>query len=221
MLGRMIETERLLLRPLHVSDVDVFVELHIDPKVNRFVGSFSRQQALERLTAIQRQWDERGHGLCAIELKSSGAFIGRSGLQYWEPFDEVELGWALRADHWGHGYATEAAQACLDCEERRAVPGRRSLFRVASPAMRPGWTPLGTPNARAIRAPARPARARPTAARVDRNPSVHLLCRRVSPGICSANVRRAHEDSGQKNRRTRSRRTTRRPPLGTSAGNRR
>ncbi|MEU9464634.1 GNAT family N-acetyltransferase [Streptomyces sp. NPDC048312] len=78
----MIETERLLLRPLHLSDVDVFVELHIDPKVNRFVGTFSRQQALERLTAIQQQWAERGHGLCAIELKSSGEFIGRSGLQY-------------------------------------------------------------------------------------------------------------------------------------------
>ncbi|MFJ9011412.1 GNAT family N-acetyltransferase [Streptomyces canus] len=42
----MIETERLLLRPLRVSDLDVFVELHADPQVNRFVGSFSRQQAL-------------------------------------------------------------------------------------------------------------------------------------------------------------------------------
>jgi RimJ/RimL family protein N-acetyltransferase len=31
-----------------------------------------------------------------------------------EQFGEVELGWTLRADHWGHGYATEAAQACLD-----------------------------------------------------------------------------------------------------------
>lgn len=113
-LGPMIETERLLLRPLRVSDVDVFVELHADPQVNRFVGSFSRQQALERLTAIERQWAERGHGLCAIELKSSGEFIGRSGLQYWEQFDEVELGWTLRADHWGHGFATEAALACLD-----------------------------------------------------------------------------------------------------------
>ncbi|WP_308295122.1 GNAT family N-acetyltransferase [Streptomyces sp. NK08204] len=110
----MIETERLLLRPLDTSDVDVFVELHADPKVNRFVGAFSPQQALERLTVVERQWAERGHGLCAIELKSSGEYIGRSGLQYWEQFDEVELGWTLRAEHWGHGYATEAAQACLD-----------------------------------------------------------------------------------------------------------
>lgn len=84
MLGRMIETERLLLRPLRVSDLDDFVELHADPQVNRFVGAFSRQQALERLTGIERQWDERGHGLCAIELKASGVFVGRSGLQYWE-----------------------------------------------------------------------------------------------------------------------------------------
>ncbi|MFE2219206.1 GNAT family N-acetyltransferase [Streptomyces canus] len=91
----MIETERLLLRPLRVSDVDVFVELHADPQVNRFVGSFSRQQALERLTAIERQWAERGHGLCAIELKSSGEFIRRSGLQHWDQFDDVELGWTI------------------------------------------------------------------------------------------------------------------------------
>ncbi|GAA0898164.1 hypothetical protein GCM10009574_079430 [Streptomyces asiaticus] len=85
-----------------------------DPQVNRFGGAFSREQALERLTGIERQWAERGHGLCAIELKASGEFVGRSGLRYWEQFDEVELGWTLRADQWGPGYATEAARACLD-----------------------------------------------------------------------------------------------------------
>jgi hypothetical protein len=79
----------------------------------------------------------------------------------------------------------------------------------------------GHPESRATRAPAQPRRVALTAARADRNRSVHLLCRRVSPGFCSTNVRRTHEDSGQKNRRTRSRRTTRHPPLGTSAGNRR
>lgn len=110
----MIETERLTLRPLATSDADAFVELHADPEVNRFVGAYSRQQALERLAGIERQWAERGHGLCAVELRSSGELIGRSGLQYWPQFDEVELGWTLRAEHWGRGYATEAARACLD-----------------------------------------------------------------------------------------------------------
>ncbi|WP_411083308.1 GNAT family N-acetyltransferase [Streptomyces sp. cmx-18-6] len=110
----MIETERLLLRPLEVSDVDAFVELHSDPRVNRFVGAFSRRQAQDRLAQVERQWAERGHGLCAVQLRSTGEFIGRSGLQYWQQFDEVELGWTLRAEHWGRGYATEAARACLE-----------------------------------------------------------------------------------------------------------
>ncbi|MFJ8492686.1 GNAT family N-acetyltransferase [Streptomyces sp. NPDC094038] len=109
----MIETERLLLRPLRVEDVDAFVALHEDDRVNRFVGAYSHHQALDRLASIEEQWEQRGHGLCAVELKSSGEFIGRVGLNYWEIFDEVELGWTLKAETWGHGYATEAAGACL------------------------------------------------------------------------------------------------------------
>jgi RimJ/RimL family protein N-acetyltransferase len=90
-LGRIIETERLLLRPLRVEDVDAFVALHEDERVNQLVAAYSRQQALERLELIERQWAERGHGLCAAELKPSGEFIGRCGLNFWEVFEEVEL----------------------------------------------------------------------------------------------------------------------------------
>ncbi|MFD5538481.1 GNAT family N-acetyltransferase [Streptomyces sp. NPDC127079] len=82
----MIETERLWLRPLRVEDVDAFVALHADERVNRFVGAYSHRQALDRLTSVEQQWAERGHGLCAVELKSSGEFIGRVGLHYWENF---------------------------------------------------------------------------------------------------------------------------------------
>ncbi|WP_326736275.1 GNAT family N-acetyltransferase [Streptomyces sp. NBC_01022] len=143
----MIETERLHLRPLEPSDVDEFVELHADPRVNRFVGSFSRRQALERLAEVERQWAERGHGLCAVELRSSGELIGRSGLQYWQQFDEIELGWTLKAEQWGHGYATEAAQACLnwgfdtlDAEYFTALmrPGNTASVKVAE---RLGFSP--------------------------------------------------------------------------------
>lgn len=144
----MIETERLLLRPLRVEDVDALVALHEDERVNQFVGTYSRQQALERLELIERQWAERGHGLCAVELKPSGEFIGRCGLKFWEVFEEVELGWTLKAEVWGRGYATEAARACaewgfttLDSDYFTAMirPGNTASVRVAE---RLGFTPL-------------------------------------------------------------------------------
>lgn len=110
----MIETERLLLRPLTTADVDRIVDLHSDPRVNQFVPYFSPQQALRRILDIEGQWSQLGHGIFAVELKSTGEFIGRCGLNYWPEFDEVELGWILKPEVWGSGYATEAASACLE-----------------------------------------------------------------------------------------------------------
>ncbi|MGH3456729.1 GNAT family N-acetyltransferase [Aeromicrobium sp.] len=109
-----INTARLVLRPLTMNDLDALVDLHADPRVYRFVPALTREQAVDRLADIERQWQERGHGLCAVELRDSGAFIGRCGLKYWEQFDEVEAGWTLKPDAWGHGYATEATRACLE-----------------------------------------------------------------------------------------------------------
>ena len=39
--------------------------------------------------------------------------IGRCGLNWWEQFGETEIGWTFARDHWGNGYATEAARAVL------------------------------------------------------------------------------------------------------------
>lgn len=109
-----IETDRLLLRPLTTADLDELVELHGMPEVIQTMGAYERSAALERLERNEHEWEERGHGLVAILERSSGRFVGRSGLKYWPQFDEVEVGWVLRPDAWGRGFATEAGQACLD-----------------------------------------------------------------------------------------------------------
>ncbi|MFD9128891.1 GNAT family N-acetyltransferase [Kitasatospora sp. NPDC059571] len=108
-----ITTERLRLRPLTEDDADWWVRLHADTEVNRFVGGYTRDQATVRLRAVEQQWTERGHGLCAVELRSTGDTIGRCGLNWWEQFGETEIGWTFAREHWGRGYATEAARAVL------------------------------------------------------------------------------------------------------------
>jgi RimJ/RimL family protein N-acetyltransferase len=109
-----LETERLLLRPTGIGDIDEYVALSEDPEVTRFVLALDRPQAEERLRANQREWRERGHGMFAVLDPRDGRFLGRAGLKYWPQFDETEVGWALRRDAWGQGYATEAARAILD-----------------------------------------------------------------------------------------------------------
>jgi RimJ/RimL family protein N-acetyltransferase len=109
-----IETQRLLLRPIELGDLDEFVALHADPEVTRFIRPLDRAAAKKRLHRDEREWLERGHGLLAMLDLTNGAFLGRCGLKHWPQFDETELGWALRRDAWGQGYATEAGRACAE-----------------------------------------------------------------------------------------------------------
>ena len=110
-----IETDRLLLRPLTTADLDEVVEMHAMPEVTQTMGgAYDRSAALARLERNEHEWDERGHGLVAVLDRASGRFLGRSGLKYWPQFDETEVGWVFRPDVWGHGFATEAGRACLD-----------------------------------------------------------------------------------------------------------
>lgn len=110
----MIETERLLLRPMAPGDLDAFIALHAEPEVTRFIRPLGRAAAEERLRKDEREWRERGHGMLAVLDVGGGAFLGRCGLKHWPQFDETELGWALKRTAWGRGYATEAARACTE-----------------------------------------------------------------------------------------------------------
>ncbi len=110
----MIETKRLLLRPWRAADRAPFAELNADPAVMEFLPETDRaasDAAVDRMIATQA---EHGHCFWAVERRSDGAFLGFCGpMPAREPLDEVELGWRLRQDAWGVGYASEAARASL------------------------------------------------------------------------------------------------------------
>ncbi|HET7445522.1 MAG TPA: GNAT family N-acetyltransferase [Solirubrobacterales bacterium] len=109
-----IETERLILRPLALADLDALVELQAEPEVSRFMGAYGRAELSAWVGSVRKEWASRGHGRMAIVERGSGRFVGRTGMRHWPEFDEVELGWALSPEVRGRGYATEAAGACLE-----------------------------------------------------------------------------------------------------------
>lgn len=111
-------TRRLLLRQWRESDLEPFAALNGDAEVMRyFPAPLTRAQSDALAQRARGAIAETGWGLWAVEHASSGSFIGFVGLA--EPsFDAhftpaVEVGWRLRREYWGNGYATEAACAAL------------------------------------------------------------------------------------------------------------
>ena len=124
-----LETERLILRHVELRDLDYFAEVHADEDVSRYVGGpIAREDAWRRAMTGAGFWGVLGIGLWAIERKSDGRTIGHVGY-----FDfqrdmqppiagEPEMGWIMRRDAQGQGFAFEACRAALDWFDARFQP---------------------------------------------------------------------------------------------------
>ena len=114
-----LETERLFLREWRDADVPILHRMGNDPRVMEFLGP---QQTLdEAMEAVARQQDtQRNLGYCfwVIERRCDASLIGFCGLKPGPeatPLEgKTEIGWRLAHDHWGQGYAREAAHTSLD-----------------------------------------------------------------------------------------------------------
>ena len=109
-----VRTERLLLRPVTVDDAAALAAIYTDPEVVRYVRGLDLEGTRAQLERFAEEWATRGIGVFAVVDPDTGEFIGRSGVKYWPEFDFTEVGWVLRRDRWGHGYATEVGRASLD-----------------------------------------------------------------------------------------------------------
>lgn len=116
-----IKTERLILRPWKEEDFEPFAQLNADPEVMEFFPSIlSKAESDQMARHMKTKIEERGWGWWAVSVPEIAEFIGFIGLNDLEQstfsthfVPNVEVGWRLASDYWGHGYATEGAWACL------------------------------------------------------------------------------------------------------------
>jgi len=113
-----LTTARLTLRQWREADLVPFAALHADPVAMQFMPRcLSRAESDDFARRLQGQLAARGFGPWAVEHRAGGEFLGCVGLAapgfeaHFTPC--TEIAWRLAREHWGCGYATEAARACL------------------------------------------------------------------------------------------------------------
>jgi ribosomal-protein-alanine N-acetyltransferase len=114
---QILETPRLILREFQMDDIDALAHVICDRETMRFYPTpFDRNGVEEWISRNRNRYAKDGHGLWAMVLKANGELIGDCGLtvQNVEGIDEIEIGYHVRRDCWGQGFATEAARACRD-----------------------------------------------------------------------------------------------------------
>lgn len=120
-----LETERLILRDILESDVDCMFELDSNPIVNKYLGNKpikTKKKSAEIIQFIHKQYKNLGIGRLAVIEKTSGDFIGWSGLKLNTGEKEAlndktefyDIGYRFIPRYWGKGYATESSLAAID-----------------------------------------------------------------------------------------------------------
>lgn len=151
-----LETPRLILRRWREADVAPMAAVNADPEVMRWIRDGSvrdEQQTRAGIRAWEGEWESRGFGLFAVEVRSTGELAGFTGLSVPaflpEVLPAVEVGWRLGRSHWGQGLATEAAVAAVRFGfDERGLERIVSIAQVGNDASERIMTKLGMHPAR-------------------------------------------------------------------------
>jgi RimJ/RimL family protein N-acetyltransferase len=136
-----IETGRLLLRPLHEADRQAMVDIHTDPRTNRFhPDPPDVPRASESFTSWLEHWAEHGFGYLAVTEPGGAEVLGMCGVRLREFHGEkvLNLGYRFRPSAWGKGYAVEAGRAVLGwrAREQPSLPVLASVSVANKPSLR-------------------------------------------------------------------------------------
>ena len=110
-----IETERLILRPVVPDDYEAAFKWCGDPKVNKYLLYPLYHKAEDVRTYFEsRDLDDPDNYDLGFVIKETGELIGMGGLVCKEDSDDVwTIGYNIRADQWGYGYAVEAMEGII------------------------------------------------------------------------------------------------------------
>lgn len=112
------ETQRLIFRDWKEQDLNEFREMNNDDRVMKYFPKTLTEEETDRFyKIIQDEFRNYGYGLYAVETKHNNGFIGFIGFHYANFKSQftpcIEIGWRLKYEAWGNGFATEGARECL------------------------------------------------------------------------------------------------------------
>jgi RimJ/RimL family protein N-acetyltransferase len=131
-----LETDRLVLGSWQASDWLELRPIATDPEVMRYITGGVPWTDEQIQWFVKRQielYSERGHCRWKLLAKGADAMLGFCGVGLWH--DAPEIGWWLARQHWGRGFATEAARVALqDLFDRVRLDRVISIVRPANTA---------------------------------------------------------------------------------------
>ena len=133
----LIETNRLILRPMEPRDVEPHIAMMSDPTTAAFLSPTKKPQARADLwrqyASYLGHWQIRGFGFMSVDEKESGDWVGRVGPWMPDGWPGIECGWSIKSEHWGKGFAPEAAIASIKWTFDQ-FPNLRRIISVIDPA---------------------------------------------------------------------------------------
>ncbi len=113
-----LRSARLTAEPIGPGHLAELCRMHRDARVMATLGGLrSDTSSAAFLASSLEHWQKHGYGLWVWRDKANGEFVGRAGLRHTlvEGKPEIELAYALMAEYWGRGLATEIGRALLTC----------------------------------------------------------------------------------------------------------
>lgn len=144
MMPPVLETERLLLRPLTIDDKPAIFKWASDPEVAKFMRYSTYTSPDDATFWLEHIYDNDKTLDYGFVWKETGELIGSGGLVYTPETDDWTIGYNLRRDMWGKGLSVEASKKII--EHARAnyeVKKIVGVFAVDNPNSGKVMTKLG------------------------------------------------------------------------------